>query len=306
MFSEIVEVTRSERAHLNHWKDVVAKYRKDASEHEDRRDQREDRRDEREDRRDAQDERWWQEDQRCRQEDQRWWDATLEQLRDQIDILRRLMDLQEDYFTIIFTGASMGRCDFEFDLCAWEQDQNDDFDWNLRTGSILKSGPGPAADHTLQGPSGHYIFIKNSFPQLPEQKARIFSPNCPCKPLHSILFYYNMYGVNIGSLTIYQVTASNQEKVLFHLTGNQGNFWQKRLLLLNADEDFQIAFEGQVGKAYRGDIAIDDITFTKECLPSPDLSAEPTALPSTGTFLLNRLSNFTALDSGKSSKQALL
>ncbi|XP_050772276.1 uncharacterized protein LOC127030221 [Gopherus flavomarginatus] len=45
MFSEIMEVTRNERAHLRAWKDVVAKYRKDASEREDRRDQREDRRD---------------------------------------------------------------------------------------------------------------------------------------------------------------------------------------------------------------------------------------------------------------------
>ncbi|XP_050820359.1 uncharacterized protein LOC127056495 [Gopherus flavomarginatus] len=96
MFSEIMEVTRNERAHLNEWKDVVAKYRKDASEHENRRDQREDRRDEREDRRDARDERWQQEDQRCRQEDQRWRDAMLELLRDQTDILRHLVDLQEE------------------------------------------------------------------------------------------------------------------------------------------------------------------------------------------------------------------
>ncbi|XP_050821069.1 uncharacterized protein LOC127056811 [Gopherus flavomarginatus] len=89
MFTEIMAVTRNERAHLGEWKDVVAKYRKDASEREDRRDQREDRRD-------ARDEMWQQEDQRCRQEDQRWWDATLELLRDQTDILRRLVDLQEE------------------------------------------------------------------------------------------------------------------------------------------------------------------------------------------------------------------
>ncbi|XP_050810814.1 uncharacterized protein LOC127051893 [Gopherus flavomarginatus] len=88
MFSEIMEVTRNERAHLNEWKDVVSNYRKDASECEDRRDQREERRD-------ARDERWRQEDQRCRQEDQRWRDATLGLLRDQTDILRRLMELQE-------------------------------------------------------------------------------------------------------------------------------------------------------------------------------------------------------------------
>ncbi|XP_065415607.1 myb/SANT-like DNA-binding domain-containing protein 2 [Chrysemys picta bellii] len=44
MFTEIMESTHSERAHLNEWKDTVSKYRKEASEREDRRDQREERR----------------------------------------------------------------------------------------------------------------------------------------------------------------------------------------------------------------------------------------------------------------------
>ncbi|KAM9155262.1 uncharacterized protein ACDP82_003838 [Pangshura tecta] len=70
MFSDIMEVTSKERAHLNEWKEVVSKYRKNASECEDRRDTR--------------DERW-------RQEDQRWQDTTLGLLRDQTDMLRRLL-----------------------------------------------------------------------------------------------------------------------------------------------------------------------------------------------------------------------
>ncbi|KAM9129113.1 uncharacterized protein ACDP82_010225 [Pangshura tecta] len=85
MFSDIMEVTRKERAHLNEWKEVVSNYRKDASEHEDRRD--------------TQDERWWQEDrqedQRWWQEDQQWWDATLRLLCDQTDMLLHLVELQE-------------------------------------------------------------------------------------------------------------------------------------------------------------------------------------------------------------------
>ncbi|XP_065412199.1 SRRM2 protein homolog rsr-2-like [Chrysemys picta bellii] len=88
MFSEIMESSRSDRAHLNEWKETVSKYRKEASEREDRRDQREDRRDQREERRDARDERWWQEDQRRQ-------DATLGLLREQTDMLRRLVELQE-------------------------------------------------------------------------------------------------------------------------------------------------------------------------------------------------------------------
>lgn len=74
------------------------------------------------------------------------------------------------------SGTSIGHCNFEFDLCGWKQDENDDFDWHLRTSSIAKLGTGPATDHTLQEPSGHYIFIKNSFFQLPGQKSRISSP----------------------------------------------------------------------------------------------------------------------------------
>ncbi|XP_065409189.1 uncharacterized protein LOC122173773 [Chrysemys picta bellii] len=81
MFAEIMESTRSDRAHLNEWKDTVSKYRKEASEREDRRDQREDRRD-------ARDERW-------RQEDHRRQYATLGLLREQTDMLWRLVQLQE-------------------------------------------------------------------------------------------------------------------------------------------------------------------------------------------------------------------
>ncbi|XP_065443411.1 uncharacterized protein LOC135982105 [Chrysemys picta bellii] len=81
MFAEIMESSHSDRAHLNEWKETVSKYRKEASEREDRRDQREDRRD-------ARDERW-------RQEDQRRQDATLGLLREQTDMLRRLVELQE-------------------------------------------------------------------------------------------------------------------------------------------------------------------------------------------------------------------
>ncbi|XP_044280965.1 MAM and LDL-receptor class A domain-containing protein 1 [Varanus komodoensis] len=182
-------------------------------------------------------------------------------------------------------SVSVGRCDFEFDLCNWKQDQHDDFDWNLRTGGIPRAGSGPIADHTLQEPSGHYIFIKNSFPQLPGQEARISSMLISRKSKNcKILFYYHMYGANTGSLTVYQVTISNSSKVLFSLTGDQGNFWKRKVLTLEADEDFQITFAGFVGKAYRRYIALDDIVFTRECLPSLNLLPDkPTDLPTTGS-----------------------
>ncbi|XP_065439180.1 SRRM2 protein homolog rsr-2-like [Chrysemys picta bellii] len=85
MFSEIMQSSRSDRAHLNEWKETVSKYRKEVSEREDRRDQREERRDQREERRDDRDERW-------RQEDQRMKDATLGLLRRLVEVQERLLE----------------------------------------------------------------------------------------------------------------------------------------------------------------------------------------------------------------------
>lgn len=73
-------------------------------------------------------------------------------------------------------GTNSKRCDFEFDLCSWEQDQDDDFDWNLKASSIPAVGTEPAADHTLRNSSGHYIFIRSWFPQQPMRATRISSP----------------------------------------------------------------------------------------------------------------------------------
>ncbi|XP_027514472.1 MAM and LDL-receptor class A domain-containing protein 1 [Corapipo altera] len=184
-------------------------------------------------------------------------------------------------------STSIGHCNFEFDLCGWKQDENDDFDWNLRTSSTSKLGTGPATDHTLQEPTGHYIFIKSSFFQLPGQKARISSPvlsrrNKNCK----IIFYYHMYGAHIGSLIVYQRTTLKHERILLNLTGNQGNFWQRKALTLagNGNEDFQVVFEGIAGNGPKDGIALDDLTFSKECLPLQEfLPAEPTKLPPTGS-----------------------
>ncbi|NWW49163.1 MALR1 protein, partial [Pedionomus torquatus] len=163
-------------------------------------------------------------------------------------------------------------CNFEFDLCGWKQDENDDFDWKLRTSVPRKLSTGPATDHTLQEPFGHYIFIKSSFLQLPGQKARISSPflsrrNKDCKVCEGIFFYYHMHGPHVGSLVVYQRTAVKHEKILFNLTGNQGNFWQQKALILagDGDEDFQVVFEGIAGKGPKDGIALDDLTLSKEC-----------------------------------------
>ncbi|XP_077347057.1 MAM and LDL-receptor class A domain-containing protein 1 isoform X1 [Lithobates pipiens] len=165
----------------------------------------------------------------------------------------------------------LGRCDFEFDLCSWKQDQDDEFDWSLRAGSTPTLGTGPVTDHSLQNPSGSYIFIESSFPQLMGEVAKLSGPlvskwsrNC------KLIFYFHMYGEGIGSLTVHQVTVSGQKVLLFNVSRDQGNFWQrKELELQKLEDDFYVTFEGKVGKDQRGDIALDDLVMSNDCIPSP-------------------------------------
>lgn len=98
-----------------------------------------------------------------------------------------------------------------------------------------------------------------------------------------------MYGAHVGSLIIYQRTTLKHEKVLLNLTGNQGNFWQRKALTLSGDgdEDFQVVLEGIAGEGPKDGVALDDLTFSRDCLPSQEfLPAEPTKLPPIGMFFL--------------------
>uniref|UniRef100_A0A8W4F8M9 MAM and LDL receptor class A domain containing 1 n=2 Tax=Sus scrofa TaxID=9823 RepID=A0A8W4F8M9_PIG len=185
--------------------------------------------------------------------------------------------------TTFICGTSRGSCDFEFDLCSWEQEQGDDIDWNLKASTIPAMGTEPAADHTLRNMSGHYIFIKSLFLQQPLKVASISSPVISSRSKNcKIIFHYHMYGNGIGALTLIQISV-NQMKVLLNLTGEQGNFWWREELSLSGDEDFQLKFEGRVGKGLHGDIALDDIVLTKNCLISHHSMKEEPTVPLKGS-----------------------
>lgn len=103
-----------------------------------------------------------------------------------------------------------------------------------------------------------------------------------------------MYGNGIGSLTLIQISVSNKTKLLFNLTVEQGNFWQRKELTLSGEEDFQLQFEGRVGRGNRGDIALDDIVLTRSCLLSHQPMKEQLAVPlPTGTLQLGLFGGFT-------------
>ncbi|CAG5896219.1 unnamed protein product [Menidia menidia] len=96
-------------------------------------------------------------------------------------------------------------------------------------------------------------------------------------------FYLHMSGDGIGTLSVFTQTKGGLHLRL-NLTGDQGNFWQMKELPLSSPEDFRVLLEGRVGRTEKGDICLDDISFSPGCLLAPlatntDTSLSPTAGP---------------------------
>lgn len=57
-------------------------------------------------------------------------------------------------------SSYLARCNFEKDLCTWQQQTDDEFNWTRRKGQTPSVSTGPARDHTLGTQAG-----KNSNPR---------------------------------------------------------------------------------------------------------------------------------------------
>lgn len=86
-------------------------------------------------------------------------------------------------------------------------------------------------------------------------------------------FHLHMSGDGIGTLSVWRRSQGGLHPLLT-LTGDQGNYWQMREIPLSDVADFQVVFEGQVGRSPKGDICLDDITFSPGCLLAPDSSGQ--------------------------------
>jgi hypothetical protein len=132
----------------------------------------------------------------------------------------RLVFLFEEIFYIIYNvldlaiddisnieGECPGSevCTFQEDLCSWVNGQNgvvDDVDWLRNSGSTPSFGTGPTIDHTTGTPQGMYLYTTASSVFNRNAKAWIISEHYDAGP-HCLVFWYHLYGTNIGTLNIY-------------------------------------------------------------------------------------------------------
>jgi PKD repeat protein len=148
----------------------------------------------------------------------------------------------------------------------WEQLLNDDFNWEVRSGSTPSSNTGPSNDHTIGNSGGKYIYTEATDPNFPSKLATILSPCFDISTISAanphVRFYYHMLGASMGSLRVDLFANGNWINDFFVLSGNQGNQWiAANLSLAGYSGVVQFRFRGITGTGTQGwqsDMAIDD------------------------------------------------
>jgi len=150
---------------------------------------------------------------------------------------------------------------FENGESTWLQDNNDQLNWSVNSGSTPSNGTGPSSAQE----GNNYLYIEASSPNYPSKTARITSP---CIDLTGeddvrLKFYYHMYGSTIGQLTVEARSDENPNwNAMWTQAGEAGNFWQLveiPMVDYLGDSGVQIRFTGITGTSYTSDIAIDNI-----------------------------------------------
>ena len=81
-------------------------------------------------------------------------------------------------------------------------------------------------------------------------------PTSNCK----MTFYYHMFGGDCGSLLVY-INSGDEVQLVFNQTGPQGNHWLRADVQLTSAYAFRVHITATRGNSFKGDIAIDDISF---------------------------------------------
>tara|TARA_B110001452_G_scaffold231736_1_gene208706 strand:+ start:1633 stop:3279 length:1647 start_codon:yes stop_codon:yes gene_type:complete len=169
--------------------------------------------------------------------------------------------------------------DFETDSTSGLTTDGGPFPWTWRSGSTCSSSTGPSSGF---GGSGSYYYAETSTTQpcngVQHSSATTGSlynltydgSGCVGGYVHSLTFYYHMYGSTMGELELVDAAGSRLWSRTGDQPGDQGNTWHQATATVDSTS---FAFEYRRGSNYYGDAALDEMVVTCGSAPPtpPDM-----------------------------------
>ncbi|XP_014854147.1 PREDICTED: MAM and LDL-receptor class A domain-containing protein 2-like [Poecilia mexicana] len=174
------------------------------------------------------------------------------------------------------------RCNFEQGLCSWAHSDVDtpEGDWTRQAGQEGWPRHGPPRDHTDNLATGHYITPGSHLTargQISEILSKTLLPSFNC----TVRFFYFSMSDDSAQLTAKSRTLkSGVDDEMLWIRGSSHSYnWQRAKVTFSSSVISKIAFRYELGDTERGLVALDDISFSRECNFDPENSKLPETLP---------------------------
>ncbi|KAK2822608.1 hypothetical protein Q5P01_022673 [Channa striata] len=197
------------------------------------------------------------------------------------------------------------RCSFEQGLCSWAESDVDTpgAEWTPHTGQEAWPNNGPPRDHTQNSAAGHYVIPGAHLTEkghTSEILSKTLLPSSNC----TVRFFYFSLDIATARLTARSRTlrSGSDDRLLWLRENSQSYNWQRAEVTFTSSASSKIVFQYEHGDGGRGLVALDDVSFSKECafdrdnndLPDtsptsapPTSSNTPVSPPSTSTKPVN-------------------
>ncbi|KAH9361357.1 hypothetical protein HPB48_019773 [Haemaphysalis longicornis] len=127
---------------------------------------------------------------------------------------------------------------------------------------------GALFDHTTFNNTGAYLQFGGGFHGF--NKMATLSSMTVLAGECRVTFHYYMFGRQVNSLSLhmrYFKDTSDAAKEVWHRDGSQGDFWQRQHVDMTDQRDRQLVFALRSGNGPKDAIALDDISFSRNCSP---------------------------------------
>ncbi|XP_019613806.1 PREDICTED: MAM and LDL-receptor class A domain-containing protein 1-like isoform X1 [Branchiostoma belcheri] len=174
-------------------------------------------------------------------------------------------EVYDQYNNICLETRHPVPCDFEsIGTCEWHQQTTDDFDWAKQT-----AGNG----NHLPTDGGRFLYVGTEGGQQPLDTARIIGPVIvpsvvqPC----NMTFSYYFSGPDAGDLDVLtRQYYTGVQKPEWQQSAGTAEDWTQVTVSFQEQDPFQVIIQGVLGYGRDAKIAIDDISFSWDCVREVD------------------------------------